>query len=241
MHRFYLNEPFGLGDIVSLSAEESNHAIKVLRLNVGDNVEILNGTDIFNAVIDKIEKNSLLVKILSQRDSIEPNTKITLFQGLPKGDKIYSIVQKCTEVGVHSIVPVLMQRCVKKPSNEQKLIEKCQKTAIEACKQCGRNHIPKIYDICDLHAAIQMLSEYYLIIVPWEEERKNSLKNIVEKAKLGYNIAVFIGPEGGIDKDEIEILKSAGAITITLGRRILRTETAGECTSFSILSMLNDL
>lgn len=241
MHRFYSDEKIELNSILPLSKEESIHAIKVLRLNKDEYIEILDGNNIYSAKIVEIAKNTVFVQTLAKKDSVEPKTEITLFQGLPKGDKLFTIIQKCTEIGVKSIVPLLMKRSVKKPSNEQKLIEKCNRTAIEACKQCGRNYIPRISKIYELSEVLDDLKDYDMVIVPWEDEKEKNLKTIVENIKLGYKIAIFIGPEGGIDISEVDKLRAKNAVTVTLGRRILRTETAGECTSFAILSMLNDI
>lgn len=241
MHRFFINENIELGKIYSLSKEESKHAHSVLRLSENCIIELLDGKNIFTAKILKITNNSVDILAMELKPSIEAKTNITLFQGFPKGDKINTIVQKCTEVGIKSIVPVLTKRVVKKPVNTLKIVEKCKRIAIEACKQSGRNFIPIIENIVNFDIAIHMLSNYDIIVVPWENEHSYSLKDIVKEELHGKNIAIFIGPEGGIDESEINILKSINAQIITLGKRILRTETAGECTCFAILSMLNDL
>lgn len=241
MHRFYLNLPLAENEIFILNKDESKHAINVLRLSIGSEIELLDGTNSYIANISQIDNGVVYVKTINRRDSVEAITNITLYQGFPKADKIYTIVQKCTEIGVRNIVPVIMKRSVKKPTNENKIIEKCNKIAIEASKQSGRNYIPQITKIIDFKSSLAELKKYDIIIVPWENSTNISLKDVIKDDIYGKNIAVLIGPEGGISNEEIQSLENIGAKIITLGKRILRTETAGECTCFAILSMLNDI
>ncbi len=241
MHRFYINNKIELNSLVLLSKEESYHAIKVLRLKIGDKLELLDGSDIFVCKINSIIDNLVEVLALEKLDSTEPKTKITLFQGMPKADKLSFIIQKCTEIGVYSFEPIFMSRCEVKPSNTDKKVNKLNKIAIEAAKQSGNSHIPDVIDFKNIKD-IKDLSEYELILVPWEEEKNISLKSLINSiSPTPEKIAIFIGPEGGIDKAEIEYLKTFNAKTVSLGKRILRTETAGLCTAFAILTLLNDL
>ncbi|NMD37241.1 MAG: 16S rRNA (uracil(1498)-N(3))-methyltransferase [Christensenellaceae bacterium] len=241
MYRFYYENNINLNELVLLNKEESYHAIKVLRLKIGDTVEVLDGSNIYSCKIKNITNGLLELLVLEKLEPTEPQTKITLFQGIPKGDKLSTIVQKCTEIGVSSFEPIFMSRCDVKPSNIDKKNAKLNKVAIEAAKQSGRSQIPKVKDFKQLND-IADLKEYDLILVPWEEERNISIYDLMRTiSPPPKNIAIFIGPEGGIDKTEIDFLTSLGAKTVSLGKRILRTENAGLCAAFGVLTLLNDL
>ncbi len=240
MHRFYVEEQLKEGSLYTLSKEEAHHAIRVLRLAVNDAIELLDGRQLFSAKIVHLSKNEVKVQALDSMPSTAAQTKITLYQGFPKGDKLFHIVQKCTEIGVYRIVPVIMERSVKKNSNTEKILEKCNRMTIEACKQCGNNHIPPVEGIITLENAIQQMRLHDTLIVPWEGEEKLHLNAMIQQCKKGSDIGIVIGPEGGMDTTEIEQMKQINAATVTFGKRILRTETAGMCAIFAILSGLND-
>ena len=156
--------------------------------------------------------------------------EIHLYQGLPKADKMELIIQKTTELGIYKIIPVDMVRCVVKLDEKdiKKKIERWQKIAEGAAKQSKRDIIPKIENKLKLKDLINKIKEYDIFIVAYEEEEEKTLKQVLKKLenKNNYKIGILIGPEGGIDLKEIEILKENGAIIVTLGKRILRTETA---------------
>lgn len=240
MHRFYMSCPLEPGKSYPLSKEEAHHASKVLRLRIGDEVELLDGQCICSAKITEIDRQEVSVLCLMKKPSVEPQTRITLYQGFPKGDKLYYIVQKCTEIGVHAIVPIVMERCVKKNSNVDKVLEKCQKLSIEACKQCGRGHVPPVEDILSFVQSLKRMQRHDLLLVPWEEETQQRLNAMIQRAQKGMDIGIVIGPEGGISAAEMSALTALGAQSVTFGKRILRTETAGMCAIFAILSGLND-
>lgn len=241
MHRFFFEGNLKPNNYYSLSPEEAHHAFRVLRLSVGDGIEVLDGKALYSAEIVEISKNQVKVFCQEPKESIEPRTKITLYQGFPKAEKFFHIVQKCTEIGVHNIIPVLMERSVKKGNNAEKILEKSNKLAIEACKQCGRGKVPHIAALANLEKHEKQLLSHNLLLVPWEEEQMQSLQDSLMQARIGMDIGIVIGPEGGINSSEIQFLRNLNAQTITFGKRILRTETAGMCAIFAILSRLNDL
>lgn len=242
MNRFYINEKIEAKKTYELSKEESQHAIKVLRLEPGDAIEILDGKNIFIAKIASIENKKVYVEIIEELNSRASLCKINIFQGLPKSDKLSSIVQKCCEVGVNSIYPVAMVRSVKKIKETEKLVEKMQKTAIEACKQCGLNRIPRIKNPEKLYNLKNELLKNDIIILAYENEKKHMLASLIKGLNFeAKSIAIVIGPEGGIDESEYDFLLSIGAKCVSLGKRIMRTETVAAVMSYAIFTLLEDL
>ena len=161
---------------------------------------------------------------------------ITLYQGLPKADKLEFIIEKSTELGVSKIVPVEMRFSIAKVKNEEKKIVRWNKIAESAAKQSKRNVIPLIEQTIKFNEMIKELEQYDLILVAYENESKQTLKNVLAKVQKDKikNVALIIGPEGGVDSKEIDLLIQSGAECISLGKRILRTETA----PLALLSML---
>ncbi len=219
--------------------EDANHIKKVLRIGVGDEITVCDGagTD-YDVRIKEIGKSTIECDILNKtKCNTEPDIKITLYQGLPKAAKMDYIIQKNTELGVSRIVPAKLLRCVVKLENkaaEDKKCERWQKIANEAAKQSGRGIVPEIGSPMSIDEIIDDVKDCDLVFVPYECETDVRLKAAVEAAKGAKSIAFIIGPEGGFDVTEIEKLKNAGIQAITLGKRILRTETAAE----AVVSML---
>lgn len=222
----------------TLTGEDAHHAIKSLRVKIGENI-ILCDKNSFEHIckVEKISKDEVLLSVIkSQKNTSESNIKITLYQALPKNDKMDLIVQKSVELGVFKIVPIETSRCISKPSEKSisKKIERWQKIAKEAAKQSGRGIIPNISSPLKLDEAISKIKDYDKSLVFYEnggEKIKNSLKT------YDKNISIFIGPEGGFETEEIDKLKSFGATISTLGTRILRTETA----SLAAISVITNL
>lgn len=222
----------------TLKGEDAHHAIKSLRVKIGENI-ILCDKNSFEHIckVEKISKDEVLLSaIKSQKNTSESNIKITLYQALPKNDKMDLVVQKSVELGVFKIVPIETSRCISKPSEKSisKKIERWQKIAKEAAKQSGRGIIPNISSPLKLDEAISKIKDYDKSLVFYEnggEKIKNSLKT------YDKNISIFIGPEGGFETEEIDKLKSFGATISTLGTRILRTETA----SLAAISVITNL
>ena len=237
MHRFYalrLDESHA-----ALSQEEASHALKVLRLREGDECQALMEGEIYAAVLEKTEPEVIL-QLGEKLPSPEAQVKVTLYQGLPKGDKMEFITQKCTEGGVYAITPVLFSRCVvkwEKKDNEKKL-PRWQRIAQEAGKQSGRAITPEIHAPLTLKELCGEIKKHELALVPWEEEKGNGIRKNWQGQK---DVAIVIGPEGGMSEEEIALLKEAGAVPVTLGPRILRTETAGMAALFSLLTLSGDM
>lgn len=222
----------------TLKGEDAHHAIKSLRVKIGENIILCDKNSFENICkVEKISKDEVLLSVIkSQKNTSESNIKITLYQALPKNDKMDLIVQKSVELGVFKIVPIETSRCISKPSEKSisKKIERWQKIAKEAAKQSGRGIIPNISSPLKLDEAISKIKDYDKSLVFYEnggEKIKNSLKT------YDKNISIFIGPEGGFETEEIDKLKSFGATISTLGTRILRTETA----SLAAISVITNL
>lgn len=245
MSKFFVKENQINNDKIHILGEDVNHIANVLRMKKEDEVQICNqetGENYITKIIsfskDEIECE-IVKKII---ETVESNVDITLFQGIPKFDKMELIIQKNTEVGVKKIVPVLMERTVVKLDEKtaNKKIERWQKIAEVAAKQSMRDIIPEIENIIKLQDITKQ--DYDVVLVAYENEEKNMLKQELKKlqGKDRYKIAIVIGPEGGISEKEIEILKNMGTSFVSLGKRILRTETAGIVMSGNIMYELED-
>jgi len=222
-----------------------NHITNVLRLKKEDEIQICDEdtTNNYIAEILEYDKEKVICKILEKIDSkVESNVNITVYQGLPKADKMELIIQKTTEIGVKTIIPVSMERCIVKliPKDEEKKIDRWQKIAEVAAKQSKRDIIPKIEKVQRLEKVCADINGYDLFIVAYEDEERLTLKEVLRENNKAKNIAVLIGPEGGIDSKEIDKLKQNGAIVVTLGNRILRTETAPIVISSNIIYELEN-
>lgn len=186
----------------------------------------------------------IIEKIESEAES---NIDITIFQGLPKSEKMELIIQKSVELGVSAIVPTKLKRCVVKidGKDEKKKIDRWQKISEVAAKQSGRDYIPDIMNVQDINNIISQINNYDIILVPYENENNNSFKteiqNLKKLNKFNFRIGIVIGPEGGFDENEIKLLEEAGAKIVTLGKRILRTETVALTMTSILMYELGDL
>lgn len=231
MHRFFADEN-GIHDGTAiLNAEDSRHALRVLRLEVGDEIELVCDTVRYQAGIAAVEDGVVTVAIRGELRPTEAGTRVTLYQGLPKADKMELIAQKATELGVCAIRPVAMERCVVKLEGKDagKKIERWQKIAREAVKQCARTAVPEVLEVKKLAQLAEEFSALDVLIVPWEEARDGSVMKALAPfaGREGVHVGILIGPEGGISEKEAAWLAEKGAKLVTLGPRILRTETAG--------------
>ncbi len=209
-----------------------NHIKNVLRCQKGEHIEICNSETSKNYLceINKIEKEEIECNILENlRSNVETDIKVTIFQGLPKADKMEYIIQKSVELGAYDITPVEMKRCIVKlnEKDKEKKIQRWQKIAEVAAKQCKRDIIPKINNITNVKLICNIIQNYDIILVAYEKEKETTLKSELKKIKEynQKNIGIIIGPEGGLDEDDVKLLEESGAKVITLGNRILRTET----------------
>lgn len=232
MPKFFVKDEQINGTFIEIINDDVNHIKNVLRLNVGATVQICNSDtgENYNTIIEKLENSSIKCKIESVLNSnTESNVYIHIFQGLPKADKMELIIQKCTELGVQEITPVDMERSIVKlnSKDEVKKIQRWQKIAEVAAKQSGRDKIMQINNILKFKEICKYINNYDAFIVAYEKEFSNTLKQELVNLKNIKNprIAILIGPEGGIDLKEIDVLKENNAKVVTLGKRILRTET----------------
>ncbi len=234
MGKFFVNSNQINDNQIYIIGEDVNHIKNVLRANVGENITICDSDNSLNYICEiiNITPQKIDCKILkSFQNNVEGNVELHIFQGLPKSDKMELIIQKGTELGVSEFIPVNFKRCIVKISekDENKKNERWNKIAEVAAKQSGRNIIPPVRKIENLKQMCNVFKDYDIVLVAYENEKENYIKNelinLKNKKLNKYKIAVVIGPEGGIDVDEVNILKNSGAKIISLGNRILRTET----------------
>lgn len=246
MPKFFV-EPSKVADNrIVIDTEDVNHITRVLRLKENDIIDVCDttGMDYKARIAETCDKAVICDIISSKKSDTESNIKVTLYQGLPKGSKMEYIIEKTIELGIYSIVPVAMSRCVVKLENrkaEEKKCDRWQKIAVSAAKQSGRGIIPRIELPVTVDEAIKRMKESDLSLVPYECEEENALKPVLENAGGAKSVSIFIGPEGGFDPAEIEKIKKAGLKTITLGKRILRTETAGEAVLSMVMYEIGDI
>jgi len=232
MPKFFV-DPSSINDTyIFITGEDVNHITKVLRLSLNDIIIICDGQgNDYKAAIDEIGRKEVKARILERTVSkSEPDIQVVLFQGLPKSDKMEYIIQKTTELGVSEIVPVITKRTVVKINDkkaEKNKLERWQKIAVEAAKQSNRGRIPYVSPPVLFDRAIELMKEADLRIMPYEKETTNPLKDVLVNKTGIKKIGIFIGPEGGFDDEEVEKACESGIDTVTLGPRILRTETAG--------------
>ncbi|MDO5424709.1 MAG: 16S rRNA (uracil(1498)-N(3))-methyltransferase [Eubacteriales bacterium] len=240
MHQFFVSQEQIGEKYISIEGTDVNHIRNVLRMKEGEQLTVCSGEDdrFYRCEIAQFLPESVQVKIMwVEQAGAELPSKLYLFQGLPKSDKMELIIQKAVELGVWEIIPVATKRAVvkldaKKAEGKQK---RWQAIAESAAKQCKRQHIPEVAVPMSFSEALSYAEELDVKLVPYElahgmEETRSRIGAI----KPGQSVAVFIGPEGGFDESEIEKAMEKGFLPITLGRRILRTETAG----MTVLSVL---
>jgi len=238
MNRFFVSDIGPAG--VVITGEDFKHLFAVLRLKKGDRVLLMDGRGSeCQGEILGIEPGRALVKPGSWRPCVsEPHHRITVFQCLPKAGKMEIILQKCTELGMSALVPTLSARCVVQPGKDfEKKLLRYRKVAREAAMQSGRGLIPEVLPLVELKKVD--LAPFDAVYCAYEGERETSLKSAMGR-RPGRRIALFIGPEGGFEPEEVESLAEKGAQTVSLGPRILRTETAGMAMVAQILFELEE-
>lgn len=260
MPKFFVKNNQIQNEMITILGEDVNHIANVLRLKKEDEIIICDKDEIINykAKIIEIQKEKVVCNIIEKlTNTTESSIEVSIFQGLPKSDKMEYIIQKATELGVKEVIPVAMKRCVVKIDEKDmaKKTNRWQKIAEVAAKQSGRDIIPKVNEIINFQKMKDVICLYDLFLVAYEEEKQVTLKQVLQQTKERLQngtikteeilklsdrknekdkirIGVVIGPEGGLESKEVEELKQNGAKIITLGNRILRTETA----SLAILS-----
>ena len=244
MHTFYLDGAADVGAVVALPKEEAKHALKVLRLSVGEEICVLDGCGgRFAAVLDSASGEGAQVRLTEALPANEPPVKVTLYQGLPKADKLDFIVQKVTELGAGCVVPVKMERCVVKSDAKDgaKRQERLDRIAREASKQCRRACAPEIAEPLTWKQCFMKMQAHDLVLVPWEDAEGYNLKRAFSEFGGAKDIGIVIGPEGGMSASEVDALRELGARIVTLGPRILRAETAAIASVAMALTLWGDL
>lgn len=242
MSKFFVKPEQIKNDNIIIDGDDVNHILNVLRMKKDDEIQVCNQVtgENYKAKIVQYSKNEIECKIEEKiGKSTESNVHITIFQGIPKFEKMELIIQKNTEVGVNNIVPVIMERTVVKLDEKvaSKKLDRWQKIAEIAAKQSMRDIIPNVKSIIKTKEID--VDMYDVVLVAYENEEHNMLKAELKKLesqnKQEYNIAIVIGPEGGISEKEIELLDEKNVKFVSLGKRILRTETAGLVMAGNIL------
>lgn len=239
MYHFFVNPSQICDTRVIITGDDVNHIKNVIRLKVGDEISISNGEDgrDYRCGIEEVTETQVVCKLrFIKEDGVELPAKVYLFQGLPKGDKMEFIIQKTVELGVYELIPVAMKRCVVKLDEKKakSKIARWQTIAEAAAKQSKRAVIPQVKEVMTYRQALEYAKDMDVKLVPYEMEDildnasgMAGTKKLMESLCAGQRIAVFIGPEGGFEQDEIDAAISLGMNPVTLGKRILRTETAG--------------
>lgn len=236
MQQIFVNEEPVEGKFI-VTGDDMHHLVRVVRLKKGEIIRVSTaaGNNFLCAVADTFDKE-LIVEVKEEVPSTELSDKIYLFQAIPKGDRMENIIEKTVELGVHEIIPVQMKNCIVKLDDKKKKskLTRYQTIAKSAAEQSKRSIIPQIHDVVNFKEALAYAESLDVLLLPYES--KNGMKDtyeILQDLQKGQSVGIFIGPEGGFDPSEIEMVKDKCKI-ISLGRRILRTDTAAICT----LSML---
>ena len=233
MRKFFVKSNQINDNYISIIDEDVNHIKNVLRLAIGEKIKICDKDNSKNYVSEIVEITNHEVKCIIIEEvegEAEGNVELHIYQGLPKADKMELILQKGTELGVSKFIPVALKRCIVKLDGKDALkkIERWQKITEVASKQSGRDIVPEVANIETINDICNKIGDYDLVMLAYELEENNYIKTEllkIKNTKENYKIAIVIGPEGGIDDKEAERLKEAGAKIVSLGKRILRTET----------------
>lgn len=240
MYQFFVEPSQIQGNRIVITGSDVNHIKNVLRMKVGDEIAVSNGMDgkEYRCGIEAFAEDEIVCGLrFIKEDGVELPSKIYLFQGLPKADKMELIIQKAVELGAFEVIPVAAKRCVVRLDEKKAAgkISRWQGIAEAAAKQSKRAVIPKVHPVLSMKEAVAYAQNMDVKLIPYElAEGMQHTKQMIEAVKPEQSIAVFIGPEGGFEESEIQMAREAGIEPVTLGRRILRTETAG----FTVISWL---
>ncbi|MBQ9765834.1 MAG: 16S rRNA (uracil(1498)-N(3))-methyltransferase [Lachnospiraceae bacterium] len=244
-HFFVQPEQIGEGN-VRIVGTDVNHIKNVLRMKNGEEICVSDGHDNdYYCRIVMLEKDEVVAEIIGvEKSSARLGAEIYLFQGLPKSDKMELIIQKAVELGVTKIIPVDTKRCVVKLDEKkaEAKIKRWQSISESAAKQSGRNEIPEICPVMRFSEALKFVEDFDIKLIPYECSDKTmaDTRSIISGIRNGMKVAVFIGPEGGFEATEVDKAQEYGVCPITLGKRILRTETAGLMVLSAMVYQLED-
>lgn len=240
MYQFFVEPSQIQGTRVVITGNDVNHIRNVLRMQPGEEIAVSNGEDgkEYRCGIEELYEDEIVCTLrFVKEDGVELPSKIYLFQGLPKADKMELIVQKAVELGIHEIIPVSTKRAVVKLDEKKakSKIARWQTISEAAAKQSKRRIVPQIHAVMSFKEAVAYAKDMQIKLIPYElADGMEKTREIISNLKPGQDIAIFIGPEGGFEENEIQTALDNGIVPITLGKRILRTETAG----FTILSWI---
>ena len=242
MSHFFVRSDLIVGDLLTIVGDDVNHMKNVLRMKNGEAFTAADENGVFyRCEVEELEKSQVTANILwREQGTSELSSKIYLFQGLPKSDKMELIIQKAVELGAYQVIPVATKRAIVKldEKKEASKLKRWQSIAEGAAKQSGRMLIPQISPVKTFGEALQMAKELDVNVIPYECARgMEATREIFGNIKPGMSVGIFIGPEGGFEESEVEKAKELNIKPVTLGKRILRTETAG-LTTLSILMYL---
>lgn len=233
MYQFFVDSSQIQDKRVIITGGDVNHIKNVLRLKIGEEIAVKNGVDgkEYRCGIEEFTKDSVICTLrFIREEGVELPSKIYLFQGIPKADKMELIIQKAVELGVFEIIPVVVKRCVVKLDEKKAAakVTRWQGIAEAAAKQCKRGIVPLVTEPMSMKEAVAYASNMDVKLIPYElAEDMGHTKKIIEAVQPGESVAVFIGPEGGFEESEVAEALAAQIVPVTLGKRILRTETAG--------------
>ncbi len=239
MQHFFVSPQQVKEEKIYVEGSDVNHIKNVLRMKLGEKLTVNDGEGWqYLCEVESYEADMAVLHIVEKsKAETELSSRIYLFQGLPKQDKMELIVQKAVELGAYQVIPVSTKRAVVKLDAKKagKKVERWQQIAVSAAKQAGRGIVPTVGEVCTYAQALKMAEELDVVLIPYElAEGIEETKKIIAGIRPGQSVGVFIGPEGGFEEEEVKLAMEAGAKPVTLGRRILRTETAG-LTTLSLL------
>ena len=226
--RFFVEGVHAVGDRVVFAADDARKIATVLRKRSGERVQVVDSGAVAYAATLEVEGRDVRARLdeTLERDGVETALRVTIAQAVPKGQKMDLVVEKATELGVHAIVPVRSGRVIGHDTSPAK-VERWRRIARSAAQQSGRTRVPEIADVHDWEGLLATFGTYDRVYVPWELAEPAPLRGVFERELPGAtNVLAVIGPEGGFAAEEVERACASGATTISLGRRILRTETA---------------
>lgn len=245
MHKFFVNDESIKNNEILITGDDVNHISKVLRLRIGEEIKVSNGSGSeYLCAISEISKKEVICKVLEAFDNMsESPLKIALFQGLPKSQKMDLIIQKCVEIGVVEFWPVITERVVVNTHDRDLSgrLDRWNRISEEAAKQSNRGMVPRVNNIITFKEAMSIASKFDASIIPYENEKNSSLKEILKEKAGIKTLGIFIGPEGGFSQEEIKSCLENNISSVTLGPRILRTETAGFVAAAIVQYELGDM
>jgi len=237
MSRFYAPPDSVRDGKIILRGREAHHARDVMRLSAGDEITVFDGTGKeYSGVIDKMLKEEIVIKISKTSDRRPGDRRLALVQAIPKLNKMDVIVEKATELGVERVIPVITERTIVQADKSRAglKVERWRKIAVTASKQCGRATVPEINEIVKFEDSISFVKGYELAVIPCLCDNAERIKTVL-KDNAARSAIVFIGPEGDFTKDEVKAAAAKGVIPVSLGKEVLRSDTA----AISVLSVLN--